>query len=933
MIEKRFSAGNVVLVFPSEIVAAGWRKALVTHGETRAIRADRVLSWDHFKEIAIPVKERYRPVSHLIRRAFAESLVEQNREHPFLFRIIEPRYASTPPDVTFGIVRLLPQLMRLGDAGSALPEGIAGDIREITRRYREFLDAHSLFEPSWELRGRVALDRIGYHPVILWPELLEDFHDYRAELAPLVTTISLDGTENTGAWGHGAENPGATKHDVETAGNESAGAGGRDRTPPRRDAETPGAGGHDAAAPGQAGPWRVYETSGDEIRSLFDAIEEDLSGGIALHEIAITAANLESLKPWIEREAARRDVPLRFASGAPVPEQPGGSLFRRLDEVIRHDFDVTAVASLLFDRSVPWVDPDVNAALVRFGYEAHCYGDREWERAFSIVEDLPDTPKRGFYRFLGTRYRRLRNDVAALRSASDPPALRNALRRFLDHFVPSRGDSRWDDPMYRRSERVYETALRDLAGVLEAHERGIPVRKPWRFFLTALGEHRYVPQVRGEAIAVYPYRVAAGLPVPRHYVIGLSQSDTRIRTVAPIGFRVDEFRTVGGGAEDRTIPFLRAYGQGMGNTVCSSARTSPSGAHVPAPELGPPVLAPKERRDTLWDEEARWWRGADAGTPRFLYRRQRRGLARALKTTLSPVTASFQDVPIPSEIAALLPLPTAWSPTSIDRFQRCPFSFFVRTILKVEEGRWGFSPTNPMLTGTLLHRVLARVAAADDSTSISRIVETVFSDPEAQLFLPRIGAAGRTRSITASIATILENDAVGLRRSGLREHRFHGEIGGIPVTGTADRIIDDGETVTIIDYKTRVRPQHGPTRVLPVDPPGPEASSTVQLPLYALLHETTFGPFDPPRNYRLLYVDITDATVQRVADRDGGRHSREAAARLPQFISSLPRFLGDLHRAVREGEFMCHDDPGCPECGMRSICRRCFVTRRFSDGA
>jgi len=911
MIENRFSSGDVVLVFPSEIVAAGWRKALVTHGPSRAIRADRVLSWDHFKEIAIPVKERQRPVSRLIRRAFAESLTEENRQRPFLARIIEPRYAASPPDVTSGIVQLLPRLMSLGDSGYTPDGDIRGDIREITRRYRAFLDTHDLFEPSWELRGRVALDRIGYHPVIVWPELLEDFHDYSAELAPLVTTISLDGVESVGGTGAGTKE---TAH---------------------------------AASPGDARLWRVYKTSQDEIRGLFDGVEDDLSAGIALHEIAITAANLESLRPWLEREAARRDIPLRFASGDPVPEQPGGSLFRRLDEVLRHDFDVTAVASLLFDRSVPWIDPDGNAALVRFGYEAHCYSDREWERAFAIVDELPDTPKRGFYRFLGTRYRRLRNGIAALRSASDPVALRSALRRVLDHVVPPRGDPRWADPSYERSERVYETALRELAGIIEIHERGIPVRHPWRFFLTVLGERRYVPQVHGEAIPVYPYRVAAGLPVPRHYVIGLSQGDTRIRTAPPIGFRVDEFRAVKGSIPDRTGPFLRAYGEVIGNTVCSSATASPAGAHVPAPELGAPAAAPAERRDTLWDGEVRWWGASDTVAPQLLYRRQRRGLARAVRTTLSPVEISFQDATIPAEIMALISLPDEWSPTGLDRFQRCPFSFFIRKVLQVEEGRWGFAPSNALLTGTLLHRILARVAAErdgavpdgagprsdDDTAWISRIVDTVFYDPEARLFLPRTGAAARNRFVTAAIVSLLRDDAVGLRRSGLGEHRLHGKVGGISVTGTADRIIDDGATVTIIDYKTRVRPHHGPSRVLPVDPPGPEASSTVQLPLYALLYETTAGPFDPPRDYRLLYVDITDGSIQRVADRDGGRYPREGAARLPHFLAELPRFLVDTDRALREGDLRCNDDPGCPGCGMRSICRRCFVTRRFSDGA
>jgi RecB family exonuclease len=781
---------------------------------------------------------------------------------------------------------LLPQLAALLVQREQLRSGTRGDLEAIDRRYRAFLDTHNLFEPNWELRGHVKIDHLPFRPVIVWPELLEDYPDYGHELEPLVEVVSL-------------------ALDV-----------------PMEQADT---------------TLREYRTTYDEIAATFDAIEDELETGTEAHELAITAANLDDIRPWLEEAAAQRGIPVRFATGSPVSEQPGGALFSRLNEVLQARFSVTAVASLLHDRSVPWRDPAMNAAIVRFGYETHCYDSRQWRSAIAEVQRLPeDKPRTRYLQAVSGKFGTLQTDISAIGSAADPSALRGAVRQFLDHHIAAPADAQWRHPSFERSERVYETALRELSAIVGLYERGIPVIDPWHFFLSAIGERKYVPRQAGGALPIYPYRVAAGIPVRRHYVLGLSQSATRIGRTPPIGLRSDDLHRLESLRTDRSPAFLNAYGAGLGNTVCSSSAETPAGAHVPAPELAfrsDSVVAP---RRTAWTLEREWWAHAEAPPPTVLYAAQRVGLQRALTTALYPVTADFQREPVFPELLPLLHTEDEWSPTSIDRYNRCAFAYLVRKRLNVPEFSGAFAPHNPRQLGTVLHTILAAVfrdqsirEIDDPGDRIAEIVSAVFAMPEARLFLPRVGSAALERYVTAAVQLLVEDTRIGRTGpAGALETDLRGTVGGVTVTGRADRIIGDGETVTIIDYKTRLGSGHGPGRVLPEDEGEPRESSSLQLPIYALLYALDTGePVD-----QLLYVDILNATVKVIAERNGGKKAAEAWDRLQRLVPKLPEYIAGIDRAVHAGDFRCDDEPNCGECGIRGICRMCFVTRRFTDG-
>jgi hypothetical protein len=453
-----YDRGNTLLVFPSEVLAGAWRRRLAAEPARAAVRSDRIISWDRFKELAVPIKRTQRPAGRLTRRAFALALLTENGQAPFLTTLINPAFAESAGGSAGSLTRVLPQLPALLRHRDDLRPGLAADLAEVMERYRRFLEVHNLFEPEWELSRTVDLSRISRRPVVFWPELLEDYREYRGLLAGDVETVNLRATDRPEIFA------------------------------------------------------RRVRSAAEEVTLAWETIESALRSGTDSGDLAITVADLDSYRHLITAEAHRRGIPVRFAEGGAVASQPGGSFFSRMRDVLDGDFGVTAVAGLLMDRSLPWLDDESRREVVRFGYATHCYRRARWGEAFALAVRVD--PK--VVPVPAARIPRLRefwetfaDHLAAIRSAETAVALRRALLAFLRHHIARREDPRWH-LAGGQVERVYETALTELEAICRIEERGIPVPRPWTFFLDSLAERGYVPRGADGAVVVYPYRVAAG---------------------------------------------------------------------------------------------------------------------------------------------------------------------------------------------------------------------------------------------------------------------------------------------------------------------------------------------------------------------------------------------------------------------------------------
>jgi hypothetical protein len=141
-------------VFPSETASSTWtRKACLLSGQ-RSIAAGRFLAWDRFKETVIRADFRdKKPVSSILRKLFAESLVRKNASEKFFRTLVPPRFAEEGGIFTEQIASCLSSLALWEDLSRGtrgyLPDEEDGDFAILKKEYAAFLEEKNLFEPSW----------------------------------------------------------------------------------------------------------------------------------------------------------------------------------------------------------------------------------------------------------------------------------------------------------------------------------------------------------------------------------------------------------------------------------------------------------------------------------------------------------------------------------------------------------------------------------------------------------------------------------------------------------------------------------------------------------------------------------------------------------------------------------------------------------------
>jgi hypothetical protein len=904
-----YDRGETLLVFPSEVVAGAWRRRLATDPDRGAVRSDRIVSWDRFKELAVPIKRVERPAGRLTRRAFALALLTENGGAPFLTTLVNPIFADSAGGSAGSLTRMLPQLPALLRHRDEIRPGLAADLAEVMERYRRFLESHNLFEPEWELSRTVDLSHITRCPVIFWPELLEDYREYRALLAGDVEVVTLR---------------------EDRSGSEGDDVFGDSGDPVRREIRA-----------------RRVRSAVDEVNLAWDAIESAVRTGVTPVDLAVSVADLDSYRHLITAEANRRGIPVRFAEGGTVASQPGGSFFARLRDVLDGDFGMTAAAGLLMDRSLPWLDEESRRGVVQFGYGTHCYRRARWGEAFALATRVdPDVLPVPVARIPRIRefWETLVDHLVAVRSAETAAALRRALLALLRRYIAGREDPRWR-LAGGRAERVYETALTELETICRLEDRGIPIPRPWTFFLDSLAERGYVPRGVDGAVVVYPYRVAAGLPAELHCVIGLSQRATRVRSTPPMGLRQDELRRIGWEGDDRSRAFLEAYGTLFPGVNLTCSDEGPSGAQVPAAELTVDVTAEAPEDQTPWKVEERWWRDPAGSPPGRLYRPQRHGLDRALATTLAPVRVDYQRAPVDGALLPLIKMPERYSPHFIDDYLACPFSVLIRRFLGVSEAEYGFRPDRYRELGSALHdalEVLWGYPGGERRPRVAEAVSVAFSRVGIQLLMPEAGRAAHQRFASAALGSLLEDSQFETDRPATTEATVEGEIGGVPVRGRIDRVAGvagltgadvsyDGQPLTIYDYKSSLQTKHGRSGVFGDGGEDPRRSITLQLPLYAMVLEARA----PVEVKRLVYVGLRKSEIKRVMDAGasgpGASSAAKAAGDYARMRETLPPFLAEMRAAVERGDLRCDGSSDCSGCRIRSICRSCFVTRRYQD--
>ncbi len=913
-------------MFPSEVAAAWWRRAAAERAEG-AIRSDRFVSWDRFKERTFETRREARPVNNTLRMLFAHDLLERNQTDAMLSRFISPEHRESSPAFASTVVELLPtlellfgQVQRLPTASDAAgadrsSRALFADLRLLRDEYEAFLRRYALFEPAFlEPAECIPPGRF----CLLYPEALEDYAELTAPLRRM-SGVSVRSVPD-----------------------------------------------HSASV-----TLRQFENSVQEIQSVLSEIERVLDNGTPQSEIALTVCEDDRYLTELFSRAAAREVPLQARYGRPLTEHPGGRLMLQIEELGAASFSVTELGNLLLDQGLPVRDREQAARVVAFGVKHGCIGADPpgmrggWDRAFAATRHAGAAE-------LGRYFRSMRGAVADIRGAANFAELRSAVNKFLAAFLDT--DS-WDE----QGKRTLQWA-QDLIGELRRieHELGIAVGSPWRVYLRLLRTRRYVPLRRSEGIAVYQYRVSAALAPQNHFVLGVSQQAARV-AIDRFGYlRADEKERLGLAERDITEQVLRLFSHSGRQVFLSFARNAFSGRRLAPPLfLRGDSVAPADHQtlqrlqsEDLYRAEREALR---VGAPiTRMYRLQYRGLRAALRSALGTGQreldrAAIADEDLRARVQQRLRVDGALrlSSSHLHTYARCPLAFLIRYGLGLDQPEYRPVAEHPLQLGALYHKALERlgaaIRAADAHIRASQLslyrrkLDQILDDITAQdlprdtgipaVLMPAVRLRMRRRFsvFLERLVSRFENYAIveieSWRTAPARDPFGVNETGGDPVgaddqagapvaagdgagttrfSGKIDLVLQrpaDGATA-ILDYKLGAAPKKAELLALFED-----RSALVpayQMPVYAVLIAHT----TPPIGEALYYSIRENRFLTAIGEGSGAWTSR---ARIPALAAAVCSHAARVAAHITAGRY-CRTDgyAACSACDFRAVCRRKF---------
>ena len=584
VLKENLKHKDTIFVFSTDVALVSWAEWCVKNPQASGVKAvalERFIAWDTFKEKYAVAKESGRhAVPAVLRKVFVRNLIEENAAgvrsgKPIFKSIVNPQFADDADSFADWIAKNLPLLKtwyeKFSRYASDHPEAADDEDEDYLTLYRRYVDflGESMFEPAW-LMPDFTEERKKF--IIFYPEQLEDFDEYEAVFAAVenITSYVL----------------------------------------PEKEVHT--------------GEVFVYPDARTELRRTALCIRNIVgkSGGeLSYEDIALHVPELETYRPYIERELANYRIPFVVRSGERFTVGSAGSIFEDIDECRKNNYSYDSVRRLVLDGRVPWKNKALNESLVREGNRLHCicnYGEKDmW------IEALGKSGKSERELEL---YKRLKKSIEAVTGAKSFEGLRTAWLIFKNEFLS-------DDEFSIEANNILGRCIAELETLVAIEKDyieplGLKLRSPFSFFINELRSKTYRPQDTLSGVSVFDYKVAACAAYPVNIVINCTQ-DALTVVRKPLGFLTTQKRRALGirDSDAASSAFIRLYGKfnnaGGARSVFSCSEQTFSGFAIPHTYFN---IAPVEKNHTPFDEldaddfilNERKWFLSESDAPRAL---------------------------------------------------------------------------------------------------------------------------------------------------------------------------------------------------------------------------------------------------------------------------------------------------------------------------
>lgn len=495
---NNLNQNDTVFVFPTSVDTDSWAEWIVFNTENKAVPKEKFLAWDKFKSICIvenPDKELSQ-IPSVLRKLFARSIAQKN----IFKKIINPEYSDSSISFATWISNILPPLFswkkyfdKYKLQSDFTVDDEDNDYLALYEEYEKFLKENSLFEPAW-IEPQFSSSKNKY--IIFFPEVLDDFADYKAvlESSESIQIVHVDEASKD------------TKDEKDVF---------------------------------------FYTNSRTELhRTALKIRQLHSKKNVPWQDITINVPELETYRPYIERELSLYCIPFNTRAGTPLTKNCAGRIFREIRDCVNQDFSYDSVRALLLDGFIPWKNVEQNTMLVRqgslskclFGFEVNNKKIDVWEKSlpdYKVSEDKDNGNVTGYN--LKELYLNLKKTLNSIYSSKNFKDLRIQWFAFKEKYLVEDGFSLQSDLILGRCLSELNSLIEIEENFLEKPNCSIELDSPFMFFVSELENKTYQKQSVNEGVSIFPYKLSAASAYKYNFIINASQKAINVEN-RPLAF-------------------------------------------------------------------------------------------------------------------------------------------------------------------------------------------------------------------------------------------------------------------------------------------------------------------------------------------------------------------------------------------------------------
>jgi len=690
LFKKYLSDESYIFVFSTDVVMNSWIDWCVSHEEESGVSAvalERFVSWDKFKGAYVSASEKGKsPVPSLLRKFFIRDLIQKNQQELFFTKIINPEYADSASSFTDWLCKMLPSLslwhklqQKAAKNADFKQDEEDKDYEILYERYKSFLDANNFFEPAW-----VSPDFSGSGKKILliYPETLEDFADYLELFAacPDITMVMLPEEEE--------------KHPV----------------------------------------CYKYPDSRKELRMTILRIRRLVEEKKAeWKDISLSVPDLETYRPYLERELTNYCVPFVIRAGFPLTKNCAGVIFKEILDCYNSNFSYDSVRALLLDNYIPWKEQHtkLKESLIREGQRLRCICSYDSEEGKSIDIWKEALSQTGRDELELAFYNTLKKNISAICKSTSFKAIHTAWMAFKSQYLEAGEFSETADKIISRCI----SELNTLISIEEKYCQPLDFRleDPYSFFINELSLKSYTPQSSATGISVFPYKLSAAAAFKYQFVIDASQANLEIPFKRLSFLNARKRGLLKLTEEDQNFnaskAFIRLYAKSEeaakleeAGPVFSCAEDTFSGfaiAHTYLTIIEKDKAEAQLEKSDFIQNENRWFLADNCSSPFLFSEFQKKQFERWISLNNRKEEAASYTLPekLKKQISYLLienrnqgsslqEKKITLSQTDMKKFFACPRRWIFSDVLKLKKESLSTSLTGPYDMGNIHHKIM-----------------------------------------------------------------------------------------------------------------------------------------------------------------------------------------------------------------------------------